>query len=785
MNESTQSSRKLAAILFADVVGYTKLMQENEQAATKQLRYFQKSMNEIVQDHHGAVVNFYGDGALCTFSTPLEAIRCGMALQESFSKENGVPVRIGIHSGTIVQESGKVFGDSVNIASRIESMGIAGSILLSKNVRDELKNKPEFLLAPLGSYEFKNVEEPVTVFALINEGFPVPDKSTMQGKFKENKSRWKVTKMLVPFIVILGILFALWQWEKAENNSLLLNGVSSLETSRTPLSKEDRNKRVAVMVFENKTGDEYLEDFGTMISDWVTKGLMETGEANVISAANIQSQTVKAGFVPSDLNKFSQATGVGLILEGRYYLQEDQLIIHANVIDTEEGEVIHALDPIQGPKDKMLDLLDQLTDEILGYWSIKGNTRFFQNPPKYESYQKYLAADRVWNESEYQDFIEKNLLEAIELDPNFVEAQIKYAVYNGNAQRNLVKKDSILNHIVNEDYSLTRWEELRLNSVIASHEHKWQKAAELCEKMFKMDESDVSSAYNASNYYIRANMPNKAIAILNRIDNRFREMDEDEFSWIELRRIEAFYMSEQYDKVLEAAKNYTFPKMISHIAGLHLRSLIRIDSIAILDKVLNNYVNAGFVTVYGSPEKADALLKHICWESYMLDKSELLSQYAGMLKTWTLDQSQTENYHSNLGLTAFLVGELELAIEHLKNLDINRFFVDYLEAQSIIGYCQATLNKKDAVFRTIRRIDAYEAENLKNNPPNALQSAFTDYIKARIYQALGQNDTAISFAEKSIKKGAWFYPGTLWRNDIFLKELQEEPKFQELITPKG
>ena len=88
-----------------------------------------------------------------------------MALQTIFQKEPITPVRIGIHSGTVTYEGDKIFGDSVNITSRIESMGVAGGILLSKKVRDEVKNNPGLQLQSLGNFEFKNVEEPMEVFA--------------------------------------------------------------------------------------------------------------------------------------------------------------------------------------------------------------------------------------------------------------------------------------------------------------------------------------------------------------------------------------------------------------------------------------------------------------------------------------------------------------------------------------------------------------------------------------------------------------------------------------------
>ena len=217
------SKRQLAAILFADVVGYTKLMQNDEAAATVWLRRFQDELKLRVKEHQGLVVNFYGDGALCTFSSPLDALRCAKALQSGFQNEPAVPVRMGIHMGTVVTEGDKVYGDSVNIASRIESMGIPGGILLSKKVREELKNQPDLLMQSLGSFAFKNVEEPIEVFALANEGFPIPKPKDIRGKLKTElqdsegsffQKLWnnRIPQILAVYILLAWLGLQLFDW---------------------------------------------------------------------------------------------------------------------------------------------------------------------------------------------------------------------------------------------------------------------------------------------------------------------------------------------------------------------------------------------------------------------------------------------------------------------------------------------------------------------------------------------------------------------------------------------
>ena len=157
--------RQLTAILFADIVGYTALMQSNEKQALDHLQKFKIALEKSVPTNNGKIIQYYGDACLATFSSAAEATQCALSIQTVFQTEPKVPVRIGLHSGEVVFKEGNVFGDAVNIASRIESMGIPGSILLSSSIRNQIKNKTEFKLASLGKFEFKNVEDAMTIFA--------------------------------------------------------------------------------------------------------------------------------------------------------------------------------------------------------------------------------------------------------------------------------------------------------------------------------------------------------------------------------------------------------------------------------------------------------------------------------------------------------------------------------------------------------------------------------------------------------------------------------------------
>ncbi|MBD0333189.1 MAG: adenylate/guanylate cyclase domain-containing protein, partial [Chitinophagaceae bacterium] len=202
------TEHKLAAILFADIAGYTAMMQKNEESALELLSHFEEVLEKTTPHYKGQIVQYFGDGCLLAFESSTNSVDCAIALQKAFSEIPSVPVRIGLHLGDVVFKQGNVFGDGVNIASRIQSLGIPGSILISKAIRDQIKNQSDFLLVSLGSFDFKNVDEPMEVFALANPGFVVPKREQMQGKLKTAPPKGFQKRVAAGIVGVLLLLFA-------------------------------------------------------------------------------------------------------------------------------------------------------------------------------------------------------------------------------------------------------------------------------------------------------------------------------------------------------------------------------------------------------------------------------------------------------------------------------------------------------------------------------------------------------------------------------------------------
>lgn len=159
------------------------MMQADEEHALAVLDRFRQILEEEMRVHEGDIVQYYGDGCLLSFDSAFAGLRASSALQLQCIQHK-IPVRVGIHLGDVVYKNNSAFGDGVNIASRIESLGIPGAVLVSKIIRDQVKNKAEFSLTSVGYYHFKNIAEPMEVFAVSNPGFTVPRPEQMQGKLE-------------------------------------------------------------------------------------------------------------------------------------------------------------------------------------------------------------------------------------------------------------------------------------------------------------------------------------------------------------------------------------------------------------------------------------------------------------------------------------------------------------------------------------------------------------------------------------------------------------------------
>jgi TolB-like protein/class 3 adenylate cyclase/lipopolysaccharide biosynthesis regulator YciM len=397
-----QQNRQLAAILFTDIVGSTAVMQQDEQAALLMNKRYVAVLKQSVASYGGEILNDYGDGSLCTFSSATQAVRCAMQIQRQLQNEPKVPLRIGLHVGEIFFEDGKVFGDGVNVASRVQSLGIANSILFSSEICSKIKNQPEFKSVFIGKFEFKNVDEPIEVFALGNDGLTVPKKEELSGKLKEIEKKSTLRKWTTAVVVIFLLVGSFFIYQYFFHTS----GFTG-------------EKTIAVLPFEN-SGEPDSEEY---ISDGITQDIINNlskiaSLQKVIGWFSVRSfkKTTKS------LKQIADELGVASILSGSIQEHEGKTRIIAELIEISTNKRLWGDDFEYEGKD-ILSIQSKIAADIVS--ALKANITpeekknlSKQNTENPEAYKFYLRGRNFWNANFY-DSAEANYNRAIQLEPDY------------------------------------------------------------------------------------------------------------------------------------------------------------------------------------------------------------------------------------------------------------------------------------------------------------------------------------------------------------------------------
>ncbi|MFT6186231.1 MAG: signal transduction histidine kinase/class 3 adenylate cyclase [Cryomorphaceae bacterium] len=202
-------SRQLSAIMFADIVGFSGLMQSDEKRALELRQKLKDELESAIEKYDGRIVKWMGDGVICTFNSAVQSLHTAIAVQTAMLQEPVAPMRIGIHQADVIFHDGDVHGDGVNITARLESFAIPGSIFISSKVQDDVKSQSDIKTVSLGKYLLKNMDEPVEIFAVSNKGLQVPGDKKLEGKgikYVSDKISIKKKSLLLRIVAVLEIL---------------------------------------------------------------------------------------------------------------------------------------------------------------------------------------------------------------------------------------------------------------------------------------------------------------------------------------------------------------------------------------------------------------------------------------------------------------------------------------------------------------------------------------------------------------------------------------------------
>jgi TolB-like protein/Tfp pilus assembly protein PilF len=373
------TTRRLSAIMFSDMAGYTALVQQDEPRARRARNRWRSVLDRQTTINGGRVLQFFGDGALCVFDSAIAAVSSAVAIQKELSGEASVPVRIGIHTGDIIYDDEGVFGDGVNIAARIQNMGTPGTVLVSAKVFDEIKNQPQLSAISLGEFNLKNVQRPLEVFAVSAEGLALPDPAALHGR--------------------------------------------AVPTRRS----------VAVLPFVNVSPDPENEFF----TDGMTEELI-----NLLTRVNglqVTARTSSFAFKgrQQDVRRTAAELGVEMVLEGSVRKAGERVRITAQLIDASSGYHVFS-ETYNRQLNDIFELQDEIARAIVSVVENRLTPRFSGGPwaARLDSLNAFLASRRTSPEAhalylhglhEFNKWTPEALRRALDLLGQCVTADPEYA----------------------------------------------------------------------------------------------------------------------------------------------------------------------------------------------------------------------------------------------------------------------------------------------------------------------------------------------------------------------
>src|SRR5207302_4308423 len=317
--------RKLAAIMFTDMVGYSALAQRDDKVALELLEEHRRLLREIFPQFHGTEIKTIGDAFLVEFGSALEAAQCAIEIQRTLAKRNHdvtsdrrIELKIGIHIGDVVHRDGDVYGDGVNIASRIEQLAGAGGICVSMDVERQIRNALEARFEKLAPTELKNISVPMDLFRIV---LPWEKESDVRGQKAEVRKRAVIPASrrfaLIGAIVLLVIIGIGWWW------TTLLRRIAT----SSPTASHIRS--LAVLPFKNSSADNSQEYFADGMTDLLTTELSSIGALTVKShqsALKFKGSTKSTPEIGEELH-------ADAIVEGSVLRDGDQVTVNVQLID--------------------------------------------------------------------------------------------------------------------------------------------------------------------------------------------------------------------------------------------------------------------------------------------------------------------------------------------------------------------------------------------------------------------------------------------------------------------
>jgi len=410
-------TRKLRAIVSADVKGYSLMMSDDEAFTVKTLKSYRALMSEQIEQHSGRVVDSPGDNLLAEFSSAVDAVECAVKIQKilkdknkDLSMDKRLEFRIGVNIGDVIQDDDSLYGEGVNIAARIEGLADAGGVCISRNAYDHISNKLNYGYEYLGEHSVKNIAKPVRVYKVLMA--PEDSGKIIGDKPKPVAKNWIWATVVVSVVVIMAIASLVYQkMTKPEFEPALV------EEMAYPLPE---NPSIAVLPFVNMSGDPGQEYIADSITENIITALAYVQELFVIARTSTSVYKGKSIIV----KQISEELGVKYILEGSIQKSEDRIRVTAQLIDAISGHHLWA-DRYDRNIEEFFKVLDEIAKEVVIELQVnltEGDVSRITH--KTENFEAWLSAITAYsfvklstkeNVAQARELFEK----AVRLDPEY------------------------------------------------------------------------------------------------------------------------------------------------------------------------------------------------------------------------------------------------------------------------------------------------------------------------------------------------------------------------------
>jgi len=555
--EFSSQKRKLAAILHADVVGYSRLMGEDEAGTHQAMGKLRRAVDPLIAAHDGRIVGTAGDSVLADFSSVVDALNCAVDMQraacavnEPVPQQRRLELRIGVNLGDVIVDGGNIFGDGVNIAVRLEGLARPGTICISHTVYDQVRNKLDLDYRPLGSHRVKNIAEPVRAYAV---GVPTAAPRPRRGR------RPLVAAAGAASLVAAGLVAAALY--AGAGRELLGLGATSKPVEVASLAAPARfaqRPSVAVLPFKNLSGDAGQDFFSDGITEDVITALGRFSNLLVIAkSASFPFKGSKA--LPAEIGRLLDAR---YLLEGSIRRAGDRLRVNVELTEAATGLRVWSETYDDEVKD-VFAVQDDIAQRVVGAAAVKltrfETERVLTKPTENLAAYEYVlrGRDREFLSHASRDRNDEAAAlfqRAIDLDPNYAGA---YAALGGShfeavvsgwtefrqdeldQAEMLAQKALALDHTTSSAY--------RLLAMVNQYRRRYDLALGQIDRALEINPSDVDSYQVRGNVLVWAGRAAEALPWLEgslRLD-RGHVLTAQSLCW-------AYYFLSRYKEAVEA-----------------------------------------------------------------------------------------------------------------------------------------------------------------------------------------------------------------------------------------